>query len=52
MAFVYKRRTALDVWLKMLDYAVDADTYERVLLELGGGIRRSAEWAESAAEEQ
>jgi hypothetical protein len=38
--------------LKMLDYAVDADTYERVLRELGGGIRRSAAWAESAAEEQ
>jgi hypothetical protein len=52
MAFVYKRRTALDFRLKMLDFVVDADTYERVLRELGGGIRRSADWAESAAEEQ
>ena len=40
-AFVYRGRTALDIHLRILDYAVTADTYETVLNALGGGIRKS-----------
>ena len=40
-AFVYKRRTALDVRLQLLDIAIKADTYENVLSALGRGIREA-----------
>lgn len=41
--FVYKRRTAVDIHLRLLDCAVGAETdaYEDVLITLGAGIRKS-----------
>jgi len=43
VSFVYKPRTALDIRLRLLDYAIgaEADGYENVLGTLGGGIRKS-----------
>jgi hypothetical protein len=42
-AFVYKRRTALDHYLRLLGFAVKADTYENVLDTLGKGIQKAVD---------
>jgi len=51
--FVYKRRTALDIRWRLLDYAIgpEADGYESVLSTLGGGIRKSAKRIDRAPDD-
>lgn len=50
-AFVYKPRTALDVRLRLLDFAIKADTYENVLNALGRGIREAVGRTESVSDD-
>jgi hypothetical protein len=50
-AFAYKRRTALDIRLRLLDLAIGADTHERVLDTIGVGIRKANERADKASDE-
>jgi hypothetical protein len=51
-AFVYKRRTALDFTLRLLDFAIANDSYESVLAALGTGIREAAKRIENAGDEE
>jgi hypothetical protein len=46
VAFVYKPRTALDHYLRLLGFAVKADTYESVLSSLGEGIKNAVDHIE------
>jgi hypothetical protein len=52
-AFVYRKRTAVDGRLRLLDYAIgaEADAYEDVLIALSAGIRKSAQRIDRAAKE-
>jgi hypothetical protein len=50
-AFVYKRRTALDFMLRLLDFAIANDSYESVLAALGTGIREAVKRIENAGDE-
>jgi hypothetical protein len=51
VAFVYKRRTALQFHLHLLDIEISNDAYESVLATLGTGIRMAAERIEDARDE-
>jgi hypothetical protein len=50
-AFVYKRRSPLSIPLRLLDYAIAADSYESVLSALGSGIRGAEQRINSGGEE-
>jgi hypothetical protein len=50
-AFVYKRRSPLSIPLRLLDYAIAADSYESVLSALGSGIRVAEKRINSGGEE-
>jgi hypothetical protein len=52
-AFVYRKRTAIDVRLRLLDYGIraEADAYEDVLIALSAGIRKSAQRIERAPQD-
>jgi hypothetical protein len=48
--FVYKGRTATDVALRLLDGAIDDETYIAVLGNIGNGIREAGKRTDSANE--
>ena len=52
-AFVYRKRTAVDVLLRHLDYAIGAevDAYEDVLVALNVGVRKSAQRIDRAPQD-
>jgi hypothetical protein len=52
-AFVYRKRTAVDVRLRLLDYAIgaEADAYEDVLVALSTGVRKSAQRIDRAPQD-
>jgi hypothetical protein len=49
--FVYKRPLPLSIPLRLLDYAIKADTYESVLSALGSGILAAAKRIDRGGEE-
>lgn len=51
--FVYKAQTALDVHLRLLDYAIGAElgAYEDVLIALSAGVRKVAQRIDRAPED-
>jgi hypothetical protein len=50
-AFVYKRRSPLGIPLRLLDYAITADSYESVLSAVASGIRAAEKRINSGGEE-
>jgi hypothetical protein len=50
-AFVYKRRSPLSIPLRLLDYAIAADSYGSMLSVLGSGIRGAEHRINSGGEE-